>query len=94
MYEKLDKLRAELSKAREKRADADAKVKQLEQKLKEAENMQILSDVGALKLTPEQLAEFLQLVKNGQLQEVDRNPVSFLEENKVNEESEDVDDED
>ena len=68
MYEKLDKLRAELSKAREKRADADAKVKQLEQKLKEAENMQILSDVGALKLTPEQLAEFLQLVKNGQLQ--------------------------
>ena len=67
MYEKLDKLRAELDRAKQRRADADAKVKQLEQKLKEAENTQILADVGALKLTPEQLAQFLQLAANGQL---------------------------
>ena len=33
MYEKLDKLRAELEKARQRRAEADAKVKQLEQRL-------------------------------------------------------------
>ena len=67
MYEKLDKLRAELDRAKQRRADADAKVKQLEQKLKEAENTQILADVGALKLTPEQLAQFLQLAASGQL---------------------------
>ena len=67
MYEKLDKLRAELERAKQRRADADAKVKQLEQKLKEAENTQILADVGALKLTPEQLAQFLQLAASGQL---------------------------
>lgn len=67
MYEKLDKLRAELDRAKQRRADADAKVKQLEQKLKEAENTQILADVGALKLTPEQLAQFLQMAASGQL---------------------------
>ena len=55
------KLRAELDKARMKRAEADAKVKHLEQKLREAENSQILAEVGALKLTPEQLAEFLKM---------------------------------
>ena len=67
MYEKLDKIRAELDRARQRRAEADAKVKQLEQKLKEAENSQILADVGALKLTPEQLAQFLQLAASGQM---------------------------
>ena len=67
MYEKLDKLRAELDRAKQRRADADAKVKQLEQKLREAENSQILADVGAMKLTPEQLAQFLQLAASGQL---------------------------
>ena len=68
MYEKLDKLRAELGRAKQRRAEADAKVKQLEQKLKEAENTQILADVGALKLTPEQLAQFLQMAAGGQLE--------------------------
>lgn len=67
MYEKLDKIRAELDRAKQRRAEADAKVKQLEQKLKEAESTQILADVGALKLTPEQLAQFLQLAASGQL---------------------------
>lgn len=65
MYEKLDKLRLELSKAREKRAEADKRVKQLEQKLREAENAQILADVGALQLTPEQVAVFLKQMAGG-----------------------------
>lgn len=76
MYEKLDKIRAELERARQRKADADAKVKQLEQKLKEAENTQILADVGALKLTPEQVAQFLQMVANGQLPIAQSNPVA------------------
>lgn len=67
MYEKLDKLRADLERAKQKRAEADARVKQMEQRLREAENTQILAEVGALKLTPEQLAEFLKLAASGKL---------------------------
>jgi len=68
MYEKLDKLRAELEKARQRRAEADAKVKQLEQRLKNAENTQILAEVGALKLSPEQLKMFLEMATSRQLE--------------------------
>lgn len=102
MYEKLDKLRAELDRAKQRRADADAKVKQLEQKLREAENSQILADVGALKLTPEQLAQFLQMAASGQLPMTQSNPVVDIspatatgQENDEDEyeESEDFDDE-
>ena len=45
MFERLDKMRAELERAKQRRADADAKVKTLEAKLKEAENNQIIADV-------------------------------------------------
>ena len=67
MYEKLDKLRADLRRARQKKKELEAKIKNLEQRLEEAECAQILSDVKALNLTPEQLAEFLQLAAKGQL---------------------------
>ena len=67
MFERLEKLREDLERAKRRRADADAKVKALEEKLKEAENTQVLADVNALKLTPEQVAQFLQLVASGQL---------------------------
>ena len=70
MYEKLDKLRADLDRARQRKADAEAKVKQAEEKLREAENSQVLADVSALKLTPEQVAQFLQMAAAGQLQNV------------------------
>lgn len=101
MYEKLDKIRAELDRAKQRRAEADARVKQLEQKLKEAENTQILADVGALKLSPEQLAQFLQLAATGQLPVPAGNSVSNMEQPKETEvndykydyESEDLEDE-
>lgn len=67
MYEKLDKLRGDLDRAKQRRADAEAKVKALEEKLREAENNQVIADVTALKLTPEQVAQFLQLAASGQL---------------------------
>ena len=65
MYAKLDKLREDLKKAVAKREAADAKVKQLEAKLKEEENQQIVSDVASYNLSPEQLAQFLQLANSG-----------------------------
>lgn len=67
MYEKLDKLRTDLKRAREKRVEIDAKIKNLEQRLKEAEEAQILTDVKQLNLTPEQVAQFLKLATSGKL---------------------------
>ena len=65
MYEKLDKLRAEVERWRRKLEDVRGKLKEAEEKLKEAENTQILADVNALNLSPEQLAEFLKLIASG-----------------------------
>lgn len=70
MYARLDKLREDLQKAIVKRDEAEKKVKQLQAKLKEEENQQIVSDVASYNLTPEQLAQFLQLAGSGKLQEL------------------------
>lgn len=67
MYEKLDKLRTDLNRARQKKNEIEAKIKNLEQRLKEAEEAQILADVKQLNLKPEQVAMFLKLVASGQL---------------------------
>ena len=52
MYARLDKLREDLQKAIAKRDEAEKKVKQLQAKLKEEENQQIVSDVASYNLTP------------------------------------------
>ena len=70
MYARLDRLRAELKKAVIKRDAAEEKVKQIEAKLKEEENRQIVCNVASYNMSPEQLAEFLKLVKDGKLQEI------------------------
>ena len=67
MYEKLDKLRDEVKRCEKRVVDAQSKLKTAQEKLKEGEASQILSDVGALKLSPEELARVLALVKSGQL---------------------------
>ena len=68
MYAKLDKIRADLQKAIARREEDDRKVKQLEEKLRQEEAAQIVNDVTSYNLTPEQLAQFLQLANSGQLQ--------------------------
>ena len=70
MYARLDRLRAELKKAVRKRDAAEEKVQQIEAKLKEEENRQIVCNVASYNMSPEQLAEFLKLVKDGKLQEI------------------------
>ena len=59
MYEKLDRLRIEVERCKKRIEDDKVKLKNAEAKLHEAENTQILADVGEYNLTPEQLAEFL-----------------------------------
>ena len=57
MANKLDRLRLELKKAREKRDEWAARAETLEQKVTEEENLQICDLVRSVSLTPEALAE-------------------------------------
>lgn len=56
---KIDKLDKELEKAREKAAEWQAKIRELEKQKQEEENSQIVQAVRSLKLTPDALAAFL-----------------------------------
>ena len=56
---RLGKLREELEKARKKRDDWDAKVKDLERKYNEAEKVFVYGIFQTANLTPEQLAELI-----------------------------------
>ncbi len=67
MFEKLDKLRAEVERRKKKIEEDKLKLKQAEENLEKAENEQILADVGALNLKPEQLSEFLKLFAGGKI---------------------------
>ena len=58
MYEKLDKLRAEVKRWEQRIEDDKAKLRIAKEKLERAENEQILADVGALTLKHEQVAAF------------------------------------
>lgn len=58
---KLDKIGSDLKKARTKRAEWDAKVKELERRYREEENSEIHDMVHAANLTPEQLSELLRM---------------------------------
>lgn len=55
---KLEKIDRELEKAREKAAEWQAKIKDLEKQRQEEENSKIVQAVRSLKLTPSELAAF------------------------------------
>ena len=61
MGAKLDKIGADLEKARRKRAEWDAKVKDLERRYREEENSEIHELVHAANLTPDQLSKLLRM---------------------------------
>ena len=67
MFERLEKYREELAKAKARRADLDAKIKDLERKCKEEENAQIHGMVHAMNMTPEQLQKVLTKAAEGKL---------------------------
>ena len=102
MYERIEKLRDELERAKKRKAEADIRVKTCEARLREAENNQILAEVGALKLKPEEVARLLQpaqeMEKEGQSTTVvfEKTTVSSAIEKPVytyDDESEDIEDE-
>ena len=61
MGAKLDRIGADLEKARRKRAEWDAKVKDLERRYREEENSEIHELVHAANLTPDQLSVLLRM---------------------------------
>ncbi|MCF0128088.1 MAG: DUF4315 family protein [Pseudobutyrivibrio sp.] len=69
MMTKTEKLSLELEKARAKRIEWEERVKDLEVRLKEAQNTEIHEMVRAANLTPAQLAELLGITRKGNLDE-------------------------
>ena len=67
MFERIDRLRDDLERAKMRRAEAEARVKACENKLKDAENSQIISEVAKRKLRPEEVARLLQMASDGRL---------------------------
>ena len=61
MGAKLERLGAELAKARKKKAEWDSRVKDLERRYREEENSEIHEMVHAANLTPDQLSELLRM---------------------------------
>lgn len=61
MSARLDKIGSDLAKARAKRDEWDRRTKELERKYREVENTEIQEMVHAANLTPDKLAELLQL---------------------------------
>ena len=63
MSAKLDKLGADLAKARAKWKEWEARAKELEARYQEQENVEICDIAHSYSLTPDQLAELLRMVK-------------------------------
>ena len=62
---KLERIGADLKRAREKQAEWNQRVKDLENRYREEENGVIHSMVHAANLTPEQLAQIISLAAQG-----------------------------
>ena len=85
MYERLDKLRAEVTRMKQKIEDDKVKLRAAEEKLKDAENQQILADIGALNLKPEQVAELLKAMTGGKIASIGKErPIEAIMTNTVN----------
>lgn len=64
MSKRLERIEADLTRARERLAVWEQRVKELEQKYTEEENAEIHEVVRSFNLTPEELREFLQSRKS------------------------------
>ena len=95
---RLSRMREELTKARRKRDEWEAKVKDLERRYKEAENTCIHEMVHAASLSPEQLAELIRAASTGMIPGLpaaarEEEPGETAEEGPENEDTEKEDEE-
>lgn len=90
-YDKLDRIRADIEKDRKKVLKLQEQIKLKEAKLKDAEASQIVADVTAMNMSPEQLGAFLELIESGKLEAYMNKQKDFT--NKTNDYSESDEDE-
>ena len=64
MSEKLEKLRADLAKAKDRRIQLNNRIELLERRIAEAEKVEVSEMVRSANLTPEQLAALLRQAAN------------------------------
>lgn len=69
-YDKLEKMRADIQKDKDKVAKMLEQIKAKEAKLKEAEALRIVADVEEVKMSPEELGKVLELIREGKLNDV------------------------
>jgi len=62
---KIEKIQTELSKVKDKIAKAQARQKELERQLVEAQNADIVAAVRAIDVKPEDLQSFVEKIKHG-----------------------------
>ena len=60
---KIEKLRAELVRAREKASEWQARVRDIERQITELENLEIVQTVRGIAATPEDLRELLNMIR-------------------------------
>lgn len=90
---RLKRLGAELAKARKRRDEWEAKVKDLERRYKEAENICIHDMVHAANLTPEQLAELIRAAAAGQAYTLPADAVPAIMQDDADDYPDDIDEE-
>ena len=69
-YDKLEKMRADIQKDKDKVAKILEQIKVKEAKLKEAEALRIVADVEEVKMSPEELGKVLELIREGKLKDL------------------------
>ena len=66
-YDKLERMRADIKRDKEKVARMLDNIKIKQAKLREAEAERIVADVEGMKMSPEELGAFLELIKAGKI---------------------------
>lgn len=61
---KIERLKADLEKARQKAAEWQARVKDIERQIKEQENLEIIQTVRSITASPEELKTILGLIQS------------------------------
>lgn len=81
---KLDRLKTELEKAKQKAAEWQARVKDIESQITELENMEIIQAVRSVTASPEELKKILGMIQS--MKELPQNKLTQKEEPDQNEE--------
>lgn len=81
---KLDRLKTELEKAKQKAAECQARIKDIERQITEQENLEIIQAVRSVTASPEELQKILGMIQS--MKELPQNKLTQKEETDQNEE--------